>query len=103
MQTGGLVFNRPYGCAKGFSKLRIDEHRKACAKVQVTPDLFTYQRGHEKAKTYCTTANGFTQGSAGAQYQGACEGYLAEDFCVATETARSYTKPAAGWINSTGI
>lgn len=66
---------------KGFSKLRIDEHRKACAKVQVTPDLFTYQRGHEKGqKTYCTTANGFTQGSAGAQYQGACEGFLAEDF-----------------------
>lgn len=66
---------------KGYGKLRIDEHRKACAKVQVSPDVFTYQRGHEKGqKTYCTTANGFTQGSAGAQYQGACEGYLAEEF-----------------------
>lgn len=66
---------------KGHGKVRLDEHRKACAKVQVTPDAFTYQRGHEKGqKTYCTTANGFTQGSAGAQYQGACEGFLAEDF-----------------------
>jgi hypothetical protein len=66
---------------KGYAKLRIDEHRKACAKVHVTPDLFTYQRGHEKGqKTYCTTANGFSQGSAGSNYQGACEGFLAEDF-----------------------
>ncbi len=66
---------------KGYAKVRIDEHRKACAKVQVTPDVFTYQRGHEKGqKTFCTTANGFAQGSAGAQYQGVCEGFLAEDF-----------------------
>ena len=57
---------------KGYSKLRIDDHRKACAKVQVTPDLFTYQRGHEKGqKTYCTTPNGFAQGAAGTNYQGA--------------------------------
>ncbi|MEY4590377.1 MAG: hypothetical protein RL497_2453 [Pseudomonadota bacterium] len=66
---------------KGYAKLRIDDHRKACAKVHITPDLFTYERGHEKGqKTYCTTPNGFAQGAAGTNYQGACEGYLAEDF-----------------------
>lgn len=66
---------------QGHAKVRIEEHRKACAKVQITPDLTRYQRGHENGqKTYCTTQNGFAEGSAGASYQGACEGYLAEDF-----------------------
>jgi Protein of unknown function (DUF2799) len=89
---------------KGFSKLRIDDHRKACAKVQVTPDLFTYQRGHEKGqKTYCTTQNGFTQGAAGTNYQGACEGYLADDFLRVIEMARSYTKRAPIGIKSIGM
>lgn len=66
---------------QGYAKVRMDEHRKACAKVQITPDLARYQRGHEKGqKTYCTTQNGFAEGAKGASYQGACEGYLAEDF-----------------------
>ena len=68
----------------------LEEHRKACAKVAVVPDHFLYGRGHEKGrKTYCTTANGFAQGSQGATYHGICEGFAAQDFLRGYDDGRA--------------
>jgi hypothetical protein len=45
---------------KGQPKSRLDDHRKACAKANITPDIFKYEAGHEHGlKTYCTTQNGY--------------------------------------------
>lgn len=66
---------------KGYPKMRLDEHRQACAKAGVAPDLFNYEAGHKKGlKTYCTTDNGYAVGVNGGNYQGVCQGFAAEDF-----------------------
>lgn len=51
----------------------VDDHRKACAKINVTPDLTSYERGHRKGLTdYCTAENGFVLGNGGGQYNEVC-------------------------------
>lgn len=66
---------------KGYPKLRLDEHRQACAKAGVAPDLYQYEAGHKRGlKTYCTTHNGYAVGVNGGNYQGVCQGFAGEDF-----------------------
>lgn len=57
----------------GHSGDRIAQHRKACAKHGVTPDLDAYRAGREQGLLeYCTAENGFRLGERGAQLPGFC-------------------------------
>lgn len=51
----------------------IGNHRKACAKINITPNLSEYESGHLKGLSrYCTAENGFALGDAGGKYNGVC-------------------------------
>jgi hypothetical protein len=65
----------------GKSKAQIGEHRKACAKHNVTPNLDAYNNGHEEGIVqFCTEARGFSFGRAGGTYTGVCPAHLVDDF-----------------------
>ncbi|HEU4655300.1 MAG TPA: DUF2799 domain-containing protein [Steroidobacteraceae bacterium] len=71
--------------AAGYSGDRIGQHRKACAKYGVTPNLAEYQQGRTSGlREYCVPANGFRIGSHGGSYNGLCpedlEGAFLESF-----------------------
>lgn len=73
----------------GYSGDRIGQHRKACAKHGVSPDLVGYQRGREAGlKEYCQPANGFRVGSHGGSYAGVCPAELDGAFTSAYESGR---------------
>lgn len=66
---------------QGRSTATIAQHRRACAAVNVTPDLDLYRQGHEEgARQYCTPANGYRAGSSGSTYQGICPADLETAF-----------------------
>lgn len=57
----------------GQSLSRIEDHREACAKVGVAPDLAAYKAGRAKGiLEYCTADNGVREGRRGASYRNAC-------------------------------
>jgi hypothetical protein len=57
----------------GKSSARIGDHRQACAKHNLTPDLDAYNSGHaEGVRQFCTEANGFNFGRSGKNYSGIC-------------------------------
>jgi Protein of unknown function (DUF2799) len=57
----------------GQSSGRIAQHRKACAKHGVAPDLDAYQSGREQGlREYCTADNGFRLGERGASLPAFC-------------------------------
>lgn len=59
--------------SKGREAAYIANHRKACAKHGITPDLDAYQQGRSLGlQQYCTPANGFYQGKEGNRYHGVC-------------------------------
>ncbi len=59
--------------SRGHSMQTIGAHRKACAKVGVTPDLNAYEEGHLKGvQSYCTAPRGFSLGVRGGSYNGIC-------------------------------
>ena len=59
----------------------IDNHRRACAKFGVTPDLASYSSGHNKGvMQFCTPRNGFARGRSGNRYNGICPKDLEETF-----------------------
>jgi hypothetical protein len=65
----------------GRSKAQIGVHRKACAKHSITPDLDSYNSGHDEGLVqFCTEARGFTFGRAGGSYSGVCPAHLVDDF-----------------------
>ncbi len=75
--------------AAGYSGDRIGQHRKACAKHGVSPDLVGYQRGREAGlREYCQPANGFRVGSHGGGYVGVCPVELDGAFSAAFESGR---------------
>ena len=80
----------------GYSGDRIGQHRKACAKHGVTPDLAAYQAGREEGlREYCVPANGFRLGSQGGGYGGLCPADLEPAFATAYESGRQlYTLQA---------
>lgn len=82
--------------AAGYSGDRIGQHRKACAKHGVTPDLAAYQAGREDGlREYCVPANGFRLGSRGASYGGMCPADLEPAFADAYQSGRQlYTLQA---------
>jgi hypothetical protein len=75
--------------AAGYSGDRIGQHRKACAKHGVTPDLTAYQSGREDGlREYCVPNNGFRLGSQGGSYGGMCPADLEPAFADAFESGR---------------
>jgi Protein of unknown function (DUF2799) len=67
--------------AAGRSGDRIAQHRKACAKHGVTPDLKAYQAGREQGlREYCQPQNGYRLGERGGEYGGICPADLARHF-----------------------
>jgi len=46
--------------SRGKPETSIQAHRKACAKINITPDLPQYQQGHrEGARFYCKKHTGY--------------------------------------------
>jgi hypothetical protein len=70
----------------GHSGDRIAQHRKACAKHGVAPDLNAYQSGRELGlREFCQPENGYRLGTSGMAYNGSCPADLKEDFAAAYE------------------
>ena len=68
----------------GLSAARIGEHRRACAKHDLTPNMRAYQEGREEGLyEYCRPQNGFRLGQQGSTYTGVCPFETEEDFIAA--------------------
>jgi len=67
----------------------IGRHREACAEHGVTPDLASYQRGHDEGLVqFCNADNGFRLGRAGRGYDNVCPSYLNGEFLAGYQTGR---------------
>jgi hypothetical protein len=91
----------------GYSGDRIAEHRKACARYHITPDLGLYRAGRDQGlQEYCRPQNGFRIGARGGVYSGVCPGELESAFVGAYESGRqlyaleSRASNAANHLNS---
>jgi hypothetical protein len=66
---------------RGYTAERLGDHRKACAKHGVSPDLRAYQAGRDEGlQQFCQPSRGFSLGENGARYNGVCAGYLEPQF-----------------------
>ena len=66
---------------QGYPLDRVIEHGKACARINITPDMRAYRQGHEKgARIYCVTNKGYSEGRSGAVYNGICPQDLEGNF-----------------------
>ncbi|MBF0377614.1 MAG: DUF2799 domain-containing protein [Desulfamplus sp.] len=67
--------------SKGRLNSYLENHRNACAKYNITPNLQAYLRGHKNGvKEFCTEYNGFEEGKRGWSYNGVCPSELSGDF-----------------------
>jgi hypothetical protein len=67
--------------SRGYTAERLGDHRKACARHGVSPDLRAYQAGREEGlQQFCQPARGFSLGESGGRYNGVCTGYLESPF-----------------------
>jgi len=67
--------------SRGYGSERLGEHRKACAKHGVTPDLQAYRQGREEGlRDFCQPARGYNLGSRGGRYNGVCSAEMEGDF-----------------------
>jgi hypothetical protein len=67
--------------SRGYGSERLSEHRKACAKHGVTPDLEAYRHGREQGlREFCQPSRGFNLGSRGGRYNGVCSAEMEPDF-----------------------
>ena len=75
--------------AAGYRGDRIAQHRKACAKHGVSPDLSAYQSGRDQGlREYCRPQNGFRLGANGGDYSGFCPAELDGAFANAYQSGR---------------
>ena len=75
--------------AKGMPLERLGDHRKACAKHNVTPDTDRYIAGRtDGLATYCTADNGYRVGRTGGTYRGVCPQTTFPDFVAAYNRGR---------------
>ena len=73
----------------GYSGNRIGQHREACGKHGVTPDLAQYQTGRERGlREFCKPANGFRVGAHGRGYSGVCPADMDGPFVDAYQSGR---------------
>ena len=76
--------------AEGYSVTRLREHRKACSKYNVTPDLNLYRAGyHLGLKEFCRFPNGVKKGLDGYRYEGICPAGLEDDFLAGYHKGRA--------------
>ncbi|MEL7187442.1 MAG: DUF2799 domain-containing protein [Pseudomonadota bacterium] len=74
---------------QGYTGDRIGQHRKACAKHGVTPDLTAYTAGREQGLSeYCQPSRGFHVGANGGSYYGVCAAHYEADFVDAYNAGR---------------
>ena len=74
----------------GRSGDRIAEHRRACAKYGVTPDLDAYRAGRNLClREYCRPQNGSQVGERGGSYTGVCPADMEGSFVRAFESGRA--------------
>ncbi|RYY73612.1 MAG: DUF2799 domain-containing protein [Gammaproteobacteria bacterium] len=65
----------------GYAADRVIDHGKACAKVNVVPNMRDYREGHAKgARLYCVPEKGYREGRRGAAYNGICPMELEDKF-----------------------
>ncbi len=63
--------------SRGKSLNYLGEHREACAKHGVAPDLDLYRQGRDEGLgDYCTQRRGYTEGGRGNKYQHVCPANL---------------------------
>jgi len=75
--------------AAGYSGDRIGQHRKACAKQGVSPDLEAYRAGREEGlREYCRPQTGYRLGAQGGTYEGFCPADLDDAFESAYQSGR---------------
>ncbi len=59
--------------ARGLPLSRMAAHRKACAKVGVTPDAEAYKSGRQEGLiSFCTYDRGYSEGKRNASNRGVC-------------------------------
>lgn len=74
----------------GQPLVRIADHKKACAKVGVTPDETRYLAGREQGiALYCTPESAFKVARAGQSYRNACPAHLEQEFLVAFDKGKA--------------
>ena len=74
----------------GYSAGQIAEHREACGKYGVTPDLEQYRTGREQGlREYCRPPNGYRLGADGYRYEGVCPADLEAPFVAAYDDGHS--------------
>jgi hypothetical protein len=57
----------------GYPMTRLDDHARACARYQVTPNPAAYESAREDGlRRYCTLERGWSEGRAGNTYYGVC-------------------------------
>jgi len=67
--------------SRGLSASRIGQHRSACAKYGITPDLNLYNKGRaEGLHKYCVPDIAYQAGKQDQQYTGTCFGYNEQAF-----------------------
>jgi hypothetical protein len=75
--------------AQGRTLDRLGDHRKACAKHNVTPDTDRYIAGRtEGLMSYCTPDNGYRVGRSGEPYRGVCPELKIAGFTAAYNRGR---------------
>jgi hypothetical protein len=71
---------------RGYNADRIGQHREACSKHGVAPDLAAYAAGRDKGlRVYCTPQNGYRIGQKTTVYRDVCPEDLRADFRKAFE------------------
>lgn len=72
--------------ARGYTADRIGQHREACSKHGVAPDLAAYTSGRDKGlRVYCTPQNGYRVGQKTTVYRDICPDDLRPEFKKAFE------------------
>ena len=75
--------------ARGRAIERLGDHRRACAKHDVTPNAERYLAGrNEGLKSFCTPERGYSEGRAGHAYAAGCPEPLAGHFLGAYQRGR---------------
>ena len=66
---------------QGFPLDRVVEHGKACARINIVPNMQEYREGHAKgARLYCVPEKAYSEGRNGAAYNGICPAELESTF-----------------------
>lgn len=69
--------------SSGRALTYISRHRKACAKVNVTPSMSQYEQGHAQGLDYyCIFDKGFRLGSSGLSYNAVCPAQERQSFAL---------------------